>query len=214
MPTAKGGYFTADGKRVPSVTTVISKFKEAGGLIHWAWQLGKEGKDYREERDKAADAGTLAHDLVERWIKGDPLTVEGDPDVTKKAWQAFGAFREWADQTKLTVTHTELALVSEKHRFGGTLDAMLVNGKRSLGDWKTSNSVYDEYLIQIAAYKALWEENHPDQPVDGGLHLGRFSKENGDFAHYFWPELDDGWRAFLIMRELYDIKARLKKRLG
>ena len=49
-------YKTQDGVRVPSVTTVISRFKEAGALMYWAWNEGKEGRDYRETRDAAADA--------------------------------------------------------------------------------------------------------------------------------------------------------------
>lgn len=213
MPTAASGYRTADGKRVPSVTTIISKFKESGGLIHWAWQLGIDGKDYRTERDKAADAGTLAHSLVEQWIKGRQLLIEGDEDTTKKAFNAFNIFLEWAQQTKLQVTDTEVALVSEKHRFGGTLDAMLVNGKLSLGDWKTSNAVYSDYLFQLAGYAILWEENHPNRPIEGGFHLMRFAKEFPDFGHHYFAELEEAKRGFLLMRDLYDIKATLDKRV-
>lgn len=210
----KQGYFLADGTRIPSVTTIISKFKESGGLIHWAWQLGTEGKDYREVRDKAADAGTMAHDLVEKWIKKEPLVIEGDPLVVDKANNAFQIFLEWANQSKLEVTDTEVRLVSEKHRFGGTLDAMLVNGKRSLGDWKTSNKVYSEYLYQIAAYGILWEENFPDKPIEGGYHLMRFAKEHPDFAHYYWGELERAKEGFLYMRKLYDIKSELERRVS
>lgn len=129
MPTAKAGYRVKDGTRVPSVTTIIGKFKEAGGLMHWAWQLGIAGKDYREVRDEAADAGTLAHALVEQWIRKQPLAVNGPDEVVQKACNAFNIFMQWANQSRLEVTETEVALVSEKHRFGGTLDAMLVNGK-------------------------------------------------------------------------------------
>ena len=70
MAEPRPGYYLADGSHVPSVTTIIGRFKESGGLIHWAWALGKEGKDYREVRDKAADAGTMAHDAVEAWVHG------------------------------------------------------------------------------------------------------------------------------------------------
>jgi hypothetical protein len=213
MPTARAGYHTQDGKRVPSVTTIISKFKESGGLVHWAWDLGIQGKDYRQVRDDAANAGTLAHSLVEQWITKQPLKVDGDEETTKKAYNAFNIFLEWAEQTKLEVTDTEVALVSERHRFGGTLDAMLVNGKRSLGDWKTSNSVYSDYLFQLAGYAILWEEAHPDRPIEGGYHLMRFSKDFPDFGHHYYAELEDAKRGFLLMRELYDIKATLDKRV-
>lgn len=212
MPTAKGGYFLKSGDRVPSVTTILSRFKDSGGLIHWAWEMGKSGKDYREERDKAADAGTLAHDAVETWIKGHPVTFQGEPEVVAKAQKAFGAFLEWADQTQLKVTHTEIPLVSEKYRFGGTFDAILVKGRRSMGDWKTSGRVYGEYLAQVAAYGLLWEENFPDEPIDGGYHLLRFDKVYGDFHAHWWGELEAGKRYFLRLREAYEDDKELQKR--
>lgn len=212
MPTPRQGYHLKDGTRVPSVTTVLSRFKESGGLIHWAWALGKEGKDYREVRDQAADAGTLAHAAVEAWIHKQPFDFTGDPEVCQKARKAFEAFLEWAAQSRLTVTHTEVGLVSEKHKFGGTLDGILVRGKRSIGDWKSSNKIYPEYLIQVRAYGELWAENFPDDPITGGFDLVRFDKTFGDFHHHHWNELDNAWKAFLHLRELYDIDKELKAR--
>ena len=212
MPTPKAGYHLADGTRVPSVTTVIGRFKDAGGLIHWAWDLGKQGKDYREERDKAADAGTLAHAAVEAWIHKQPYEFEGDPEVCGKARKAFDAFLKWAEQSQLKITHTEVGLVSEKHRFGGTLDAMTISGKRALMDWKSSNRTYGEYLIQVRAYGELWNEHFPDDPVTGGYDLVRFDKTYGDFHHHHWDELDSAWAAFLHLRHLYDLEKELKAR--
>lgn len=104
-------------------------------------------------------------------------------------------------------------MVSEQYRFGGTPDAIgKVDGELCLIDWKTSNSVYSDYLIQIAAYKHLWEENHPGQLITGGYHLCRFAKENGDFAHHYYPDLEEAWRLFLLFREAYDIDKVLRKR--
>lgn len=213
----KAGYFldATKASKVPSVTTIISRFKESGGLIHWAWKMGMEGKDYREERDAAASAGSLAHMMVEEWIRkeGERFTVaHPDPEVLKRANSSFDAFLEWANQSELRIVQHEVPLVSKKHKFGGTFDAILIKGKRAMGDWKTSNNVYGDYLLQLAAYKILWEENYPDQPIDGGFHLVRFDKEYGDFHHHWWGELEAAERGFLLMRELYPIMDVLKKR--
>lgn len=209
-------YKLADNTRVPSVTTILSRFKDAGGLIHWAWQIGTEGKDYREERDKAADAGTLAHAAVEARIRGNSVeavfsvAVDG---VREAGQRAFAAFEEWATQTNLQVTQTEVSMISEKYRYGGTMDALLISGKRSVGDWKSSNALYPEYLVQVAAYGVLWEENHPDEPITGGYHLLRFDKTHGDFTHKWWGELESAKKAFLLMRELYELDKELKQRI-
>ena len=206
-------YRLADGKRVPGVTTIIGRFKESGGLIHWAWNLGKEGKDYREERDNAANAGTLAHSAVEAWIHQKEPSFEGSAELVDRAKLSYGAFLEWAGQTQLSVTHSEVSLLSENHRFGGTLDAILVRGTRAIGDWKTSNALYPEYLIQIAAYGKLWEENFPQDPITGGYHLLRFDKTHGDFTHKWWGELETAWQAFLRLRDLYEFDKELKQRI-
>jgi len=78
MGRPSSGYRTPEGERVVGVTTVLSRFKESGGLIHWAWQQGRDGLDYRESRDKAANAGSIAHTLVELDIHGHALPWEGD----------------------------------------------------------------------------------------------------------------------------------------
>jgi hypothetical protein len=209
----KGGYYLK-GKRIPSVTTILGRFKESGGLIHWAWQLGREGKDYREERDSSANAGKLAHSAVEAWIRGQPFSFEAKAghDVVVRAQTSFGAFLKWANQTHLRATHTEVPLISKEYLYGGTFDAILIDDRRAMGDWKTSNGVYPEYLMQLAAYKALWEENFPNDPITGGYHLLRFDKTYGDFAHHWWGELDTAWEAFKHLRALYDLDKELKAR--
>lgn len=213
MGTQSGGYFLKDGTRVPSVTTVLSRYKDAGGLIHWAWALGKEGKDYRQVRDDAASAGTMAHEAVEAWVKGEQPKFEGEEQVCQRAQKAFSNFLEWAERSQLRVDKTEIPLVSERYKFGGTFDAILVHGKRAMGDWKTSNGLYPEYLAQIAAYAVLWEENFPDEPITGGFDLLRFDKEYGDFTHKHWDELDSGKAYFLKLREAYDLDKELKRRV-
>lgn len=216
MATPKQGYFLKDGTKVPGTTTVISRFKDSGALIWWAWNQGKEGKDYRQTSKDAADAGTLAHEMVEAHLRGQeytpPLSV---PDgVLLKGRGAFQSYLAWEKQTGIKPVPCEEPLVSEAYRFGGTPDAIfqMPDGSLAMGDWKSSNAVYADYLIQLAAYKQLWEENHPDRPITGGHHICRFSKEHGDFAHHFFPNLDEAWEQFKLYLKAYEIDKQLKKR--
>jgi hypothetical protein len=213
-------YLLADGKtRVPGVTTIVNRFKDSGGLIHWAWTQGTEGKDYRNTRDDAADTGKIAHQWIEDYIHGSQRTQF--PNATNEqiagAESGLMAFLDWATQNGLEVIATELPLISEKHRFGGTLDAVAkVAGKVVLLDWKTSNGVYADYIGQVAAYRELLRENATalgGAPAPESAQLLRFGKEFGDFHAHSYPEqvLDAGWRAFSLMRELYDLDGRLKK---
>lgn len=247
MPTPKGGYRTADGQRCPSVTTICNRFKESGGLIHWANTIAREpllearhllaqvlaGQtqtesiarfiaratedtfDYRLVRDKAADAGAVAHEMFDCFVR----KIEFDPapyaaPIVRMAKPAFEAGAEWAAQSRYEVVETEVALVSETHRFGGTRDGILVSGKRAIADVKTSRAIYPEMLLQIAAYGILDEEH--GHTIDGGYHLLKFSKQEhlGDpvrFAHFYWDQLDTARRAFIRARSLYDDMAELGK---
>lgn len=212
-------YHLKNGERVPGTTTVISNCKLGGieGLLHWANAEGLAGRNHRETRDQAADAGTCAHQMVECEIKKIPFDHTKYPEeILGKAEGAYKAYRKWVDQSKLKPIETELALVSETYKYGGTLDTMLIDNELSLGDWKTSNNIYSDYLIQLAAYGNLWIENFPKRPITGGFHLIRFSKpEHPDdpvhFSHHHWSQLDLAWEAFKHMRELYDMAKRLKK---
>lgn len=222
MPTPKKGYFLADGTKVPGTTTVIGRFKDSGGLMFWAFNQGKAGKErLYDEAEKAADIGTCAHSMVEMHVRGAKRTdiniwadeALRDQTMLDAAYSAFEAYLSWAKNFNVKILEQEIQLVSEKYKFGGTPDAIgLIDNQLVLLDWKTSNSVYSDYLIQLAAYGKLWEEKYPDRPITGGFHLLRFSKEHGDFAHHYFPNLDNAWRQFLLFREAFDIDKELKKR--
>lgn len=209
-------YKTKNGKRVPSVTTITGRFKDSGGLIGWAHKMGLEGRDMREEKDDAATAGKVAHAWIDDTIHGRLLTVfrdvEPDGDIIAAARKALSTFLVWKEQVHLEIIDTERPLISEELRFGGTYDAVgLVSGELALVDWKTSNAVYAEYVVQVAAYSKLYEENF-GRPL-GSCHLLRVGKQWGDFHYHYYPLaiLEQGWEAFRLMRRLYDIDAVLKK---
>lgn len=216
MPTQP--YKLVDGKRVPGVTTIIGRFKDSGGLIYWAFDQGKaaergEINSLYDKRDEAASLGTIVHEMVETHIDKKDYAVPGwlTDEQIEQVNRSYGAYFEWHNQSNMEFIEQEMPLVSEKYKYGGCPDAVaMVNGKLCLIDWKTSNGIYPDYLIQIAAYKNLWEENR-DTKIEG-FHLCRFSKDYGDFSHHYYPELGDAWEQFKLFRQAYDIDKILKKR--
>src|SRR5438132_12109886 len=116
-------YKNAKGERIPGTTTIIGSNLgwSKGGLMHWAWEQGMNGKDYRTVRDEAADAGTLAHKMVEHWIRGIEFSPDGaTPETLGLATTAFGGFLTWARHSRLEVLATEVHLVSEAHQYGAS----------------------------------------------------------------------------------------------
>jgi hypothetical protein len=207
------GYRNHAGDRIPGTTTIIGRFKESGGLLQWAFKQGQSGiANLYDKRDEAGLAGNIAHDMIEAFILGKPQPVESaakaTPDILEKASNAFAQFCEWQEQTKIEVVATERSYVSEKYQFGGTVDAI---GQDARGRCVLLDSVYSDYLIQLAAYQILLEECSDYRPQ--GFHLLRVAKESADFAHHFYGEVNDAKRAFVLMRELYDIDKRLSARV-
>src|SRR5262245_17492687 len=151
------GYFNKEGKRLPSVTTVTGARKtNVEGLLVWANRLGREGKDHREVRDQAADAGSLAHAMVENAIHGkdpeDGIEWSDDPTL-EHARTGFASFVTWQSLLDVHYVATETPMISEWYGYGGTPDAIGrgKDGKLALFDWKTSNGIYGDYLIQLGA---------------------------------------------------------------
>ena len=223
MARPYSGYCNAAGDKIPGTTTICGIAKDSGGLIQWAYKTGREherlvsqGKPAPRRLydvvDRAADIGTLAHECCEADIRNEPLP-EIPEDKRGPVEMAYNQYLAWKKQTRLNIVASEVSLVSEIHQFGGTLDFVCeIDGELCLGDFKTSSAVYPEMLLQLAAYKELWNENRPDTPITDSCHLLRISKAHADFAHHSYGDLSDAWKMFLLLREVYDLKAVLKKR--
>ncbi len=204
--------------RVPGTTTIIGRFKDSSALMPWANRMGLEGLTLSEATKTALDAGTLCHLMVERDIRGLPelnLSEHTESiDVKDKASSAYLGYLEWKSQSHMKPLLTEIPIVSRKWLFGGTIDAVQINGKVALLDWKTSNGLYSDHLYQLGGgYSLLWKEAHPEQPIAGGYCLLRFSKIEGDFHHHAWQNLSMAERGFKYMRILYELDKRVKERL-
>jgi hypothetical protein len=223
MGRPTSGYKLKSGDPATGVTTILSRWKDSGALLHWAAEQGRlmeRGiiKNLYDKRDEAADIGTLAHDMCDSYLKGnDPYEVlkkaEMDQEKSNKADQAYKMFLDWWQQTGLKVHDSEMPLVSETHKFGGTPDWILETPRGyAIGDIKTSKAIYRDMLLQVAAYKILWEENHPDKLITGGFYICRFSKDFPDWECRHYGELKDAEEQFLLLNKAYALDKELKKR--
>lgn len=175
-------YRSRSGDRLPSVTTVLGILNKPA-LVHWAWELGTQSIDYRKVRDSAGDIGTLAHYLIMCYVKDEePDTSDYSLQDITRAAGCLARFAEWADKNTFKLILSEKPLVSEIHRYGGTVDLLVEQrGERILYDVKTGSGVYDENYHQVAAYYSLLNENghhcdsvkiiHVDKDEPAGLHI-------------------------------------------
>ena len=204
-------YYLKDGKtQVAGVTTILG-ILDKPALVPWAWNLGLKGEDYRKIRDKAGSIGSIAHERIEHHLKKQEMDLSeySQADIDK-ANNSFNGFLEFEKTHKLELLKSEISLVSETHRFGGTIDLYaMLDGKKSLIDFKTSKGIWVEHRIQVAAYKNLLIENGYDVEEVYLLHI---NKENGEFTVYYLKDLDLEWKFFKGLCAIYPLKKVLWKR--
>jgi len=208
----KKGYYASDGARLPSASTIADRFGNPRGLYWWHYQNGVEGREFGKGKEPSLEIGSLVHRTIECEINCEPVPTVPEY-MREQVASAVAAWHEWFLSNSLTIVATEVPLVSESYRFGGTLDSVCLDrhGRYCIGDWKSSKGLYANYLVQIAAYKLLWEENR--WPIDGGFHLVRFSKEHGDMEHRYYPELRIAEELFVLLREAYELDKAVEKRV-
>lgn len=206
-------YRTSDGTIVPGVTTITGLLNKPA-LVRWANQLGLQGIDSTKYVDKAAEIGTLAHAMVEEYLGGRPVDYEAySADVRDQAENALISFFEWEKTHPLKAILLEEELVSDKYRYGGTIDCYAeMDGKRWLIDFKTGKGIYDEYGIQVSAYRELLRQH--GYTVDGVriLRIGRDETEGFEDRVLGASYLNDCFRIFKHLLKVYYLRKKLKMR--
>ena len=205
-------YKNESGKRLKSVTTIINGNLgwNKGALIGWTRKHCLNGEDSMKLLKEAGRIGTLAHIMIEEFINGGAVNLDGyAANEISQAKTAYYAFYNWIANNNVEFHETELKLVSEQYQFGGTFDAICeVNGKLVICDWKTSSSGdYQEYLIQLGAYRQLIKENL-DYNIRGAILLRLDKEEKGVYEehHYKIKDLNWGWKMFKLLLKIQENK--------
>lgn len=171
--SARWHTYSIDGHRAVGVTTALKGIPK-DALVGWAAGVvaehvvtnihdvkrmldsGGQGptKYFLKElpnqrRDSAAVRGTDVHALAEKYVRGDEVEV---PEEIRAYVESYAAFIE--DWSPVSL-HEELVVASREHMYCGKLDSIQeVPGYGcTLVDYKTSNGVYGETALQVAAYR-------------------------------------------------------------
>lgn len=204
-------YRLSDGTLVPGVTTIVGMLNKPQ-LVSWANRLGLQGIDSATYTAAAAGAGTCAHEMIQAIVGGPEvdLTKYSGEEIAQ-AQNAVEKFKTWLGSHEMETQAIEMQLVSEKYRVGGTIDWLgRLDGKMTLADIKTSGKIYEEHIIQVAAYKKMLEE--AGYEVED-VRILRFSRDDDDNQRDMGlsdRQLSFGWEIFLHLRNIYDLKQNIK----
>jgi hypothetical protein len=197
-----------DREWLVSVTAATGMIDKSRVLIGWATGLAKDyllellqgdyqGLGFDEWRqhiiaattlhtvrkDEAASIGSQVHAFAEAYAlfklgAGEMPTIPDD--APEPVLNGISAFIDYVNSRRIEFLHAERLLYSRVHGFVGMTDSIArIDGKLYVVDYKTSKGIYSEMWYQIAAYALAWNEEHPEEPVEGGLIL-HFDKETGN----------------------------------
>lgn len=228
-------YKKETGERITSVTSALGIIAKPA-LIYWSANLCaeflqeqlKEGQNITTElieqarvqhtlnKVKAASIGHLVHSWCEEFIKTGNKTIPDDDRVKNGVL----AFLRWVDEHGVQFVSSERIVYSRRHDFVGIMDAeAIIDGKRVVVDFKTSNGIYEEYHLQTAAYQRAAEEE--GSKYEGDRLIVQFGKEDvfdkqgnqtgfaGEFKAVSCGDLENDYQAFLSALHL---KEHLKQK--
>lgn len=197
--------------------------------------LDSARKADREILEDAGEVGHVAHDWVEQLVR----TILEDNEARRlellaklpedeRAANACIAAVEWMVAHDVRWVATEQKVYSRKHGYAGTMDGLAYvsscddemccphkfKDRLSVVDWKTSNYLYTEYLLQTASYWAAKIEETND-PVEDRWII-RLGKDDAEFdpwhapgVEQFTQDFDAFLHALNLTRSLDSIEKRL-----
>lgn len=146
---------------------LLPRLQDVQGITKKKWNeiLMEAKKAHIQKSDKAKEIGGAVHDYLEAYIKeklGEEASLpKGTVELLKseEAQSSIKAFKEWEKANDVEWHNSEEIVASHDYKFAGTLDFIAkVNGKLTLGDFKTSSIISEDAYLQTAAYQICLEE--------------------------------------------------------
>ena len=171
-------YYDKAGTMLPGVTTILGVLNKPA-LVPWANKLGLAGIDVKDYVDALAMVGSLAHELILCHHHGKLFVPDGrSPDLIDAAENCLLKYFQWEKGHKVEPILCEAMLVSEKYKYGGTVDLYCkIDGVPTVVDYKSGRAIYPEMVYQASAYRQLLEENGHKVDAVRILQIGRDEKE-------------------------------------
>lgn len=174
-------YETEEGKRYPSVTSVISKTSNSFAIKAWQDRIGIE--QAKKITAEAAKRGNMIHKCAENYLQ-----INEEDEENEDVWHQRSLIRKkviyantfkqmslnqqiaWTaalpkiSENISTIYGIESALYSKKIRTAGSTDLVAdYEANLSIIDWKSAiapkdQMYWDKYFIQAGAYSLMWEE--------------------------------------------------------
>lgn len=209
-------YELKDGTRVPGNTTIVGGWGEnKGTLMNWGWKMGLEGIDIYAYMNEMKKIGTLAHALITNGLIGEDTDMSGySQQQIDAAENSLLSWYEWEKNYKIKPILVEIPKVSEKYKFGTTIDIYAeINNVLEILELKSGSGIYESHFVQTSAQKQVLEEN--GYPVERVRILNIPRTEDESFLEEIVTKLPIWWNIFKSLLKTYyehnEIKPHYKK---
>ena len=202
-------YRRANGDRVPRVSAILGVLDKPA-LVRWAWRLGTQGVDIEDVRRETASAGTLAHEAIAAELGGPSVDADYYTATEQDgARAAIIQWRAWRAEHEVQPVLIEQPLVSEQLGYGGTPDVCAyVDGRLEVIDFKTSRRVYDNHVVQLAAYWNLLRENGYEVQA---LRVLAFPRDGSEWSERVETDIQQPWAIFFHALQIHAAMAAMKQ---
>ena len=150
-------YVTPEGKKLPSVTTVVGAQKKQA-IMEWRQRVGEEVANKISKQ--ATTRGTNMHTLCEHYLNNEP---KPPGVVMPDAKEMFISIKPYLNKIN-NIHYQEVGLWSSQLGLAGRVDCIgEYGGRLSVIDFKTSKKIKKredilDYFWQCTAYALMYEE--------------------------------------------------------
>ena len=181
-------YATPDGKRLPSVTTILDRTKteeSKQALAQWRTRVGAQRA--QQITTEAANRGTRMHTYLERYIRNGVLETRPSNPF---AWPSHAMAQVVIEQGLKNVSEiwgVEIPLYFPDI-YAGTTDGVGVHlASETILDYKQTNPPkkrewIDDYFMQLAAYALAHNNTHETQINTGVILMCSANNEYQEFV--------------------------------
>jgi hypothetical protein len=205
--------YNIDGIEYISVTEIIGQIDKSDALKQWAvnvtldyiknniFNIGSiEQVKYihKDISNEAKEIGTEAHNIIEYCIKNNYFPPDYEmTNYYNETINCLEAFHTFYNDHNIEWLESELVVWNKEYLYAGTLDAIaIINGKKYIIDFKTSNAMRDGYDLQLAAY--LYAYNKTNEKKINNCAVLRLDKNMGIYEFKdFTKDIERKFQAFL-----------------
>ena len=162
-----GHFYSIDGEKYPSITTILHSFPNDGIEI---WK--RKTPNWKDIQEESFKVGTELHSMIEQYLKNDYIPLGDNYEFVS---DLFNNLRPELDKIN-NIQAQETRLYHKDLKIAGQVDCIAeYDGEKCIIDFKNSRKPkreqwINDYKIQVTAYSKMFEYC-TNQKIDLGIIL-------------------------------------------